>query len=138
MSLIMWALLGIALGLASPFVVLHVQRRRDAIRGGLRARVVPADVVRPANPFAAVSIRPTADRPCTAVLQMQDQRYLAVRAPSLPVPGCDRQKCGCRYVRHADRRAADDRRDPFARFGGITPSVGRERRRTETDRRRNS
>ncbi len=136
MSMMMWVLLGVALGLASPFMLLQAQRRRDAARSALQVGDAVAPPVRPANPFAAVSIRPCADRPCAAVLKMQDQRPLALRAPSLPLPGCDRQTCGCRYVRYTDRRASDDRRDPFARFGGITPSAGRERRSKEAARRR--
>ena len=136
MSMIVWVLLGVALGLVSPFMVLQLQRRRDVARSRLPASQVPAGVVRPANPFAAVSIRPAADSPCAAVLALNHQRYLAVRAPSLPVPGCDRQKCGCRYIRYADRRSAGDRRDPFARFGGITPSIADERRVQGEDRRR--
>ena len=59
---------------------------------------------------------------------MQTQRFLAVRAPALPVPGCDRKKCECRYIRHADRRAPGDRRDAFGRHGGLTPTTGAERR----------
>lgn len=135
MSMIMWLLLGVALGIASPFMVLQLQRRRDAVRGGLSPGTIAADEARPRNPFAAVSIRPAADSPCDAVLKMHHQRYLAVRAPSLPVPGCDRQKCGCRYIRYADRRASADRRDVFARFGGITPNISGERRSREQDRR---
>ncbi|WKZ11709.1 MAG: hypothetical protein QY320_11550 [Gammaproteobacteria bacterium] len=136
MSVMMWVVLGVALGLASPFMLLQLQRRRDVARSAVRGGSGTSPPVRPANPFAAVSIRPCADAPCAAVLRIQDQRYLALRAPALPVTGCERHSCGCRYVRHADRRAADDRRDPFARFGGITPSAGRERRSKDTDRRR--
>ncbi len=136
MSILMWVLLGAALGLASPFMVLRLQRRRDAIRAGLPVRSVPLDEIRPRNPFAAVSIRPCADSPCAAVVQMHHQRYLAVRAPTLPVPGCDRQKCGCRYIRHADRRSGGDRRDSLARFGGLTPKLSGERRAHADDRRK--
>jgi hypothetical protein len=119
-------------------MVLQFQRRRDAVRPGLSAGIVPADVVRPRNPFAAVSVRPCADRPCNAVLQIAHQRFLAVRAPSLPVAGCDRGQCGCRYIRHTDRRApGGDRRDQLARFGGLTPTLSRERRGAVDDRRKN-
>lgn len=136
MSVMMWVILGAALGLASPFMLLQFQRRRDALRPGLSAGSVPPEAVRPRNPFAAVSVRPCADRPCNAVLQLAHQRFLAVRAPSLPVAGCDRGQCGCRYIRHADRRTpGGDRRDQLARFGGLTPTLGQERRGGNDDRR---
>jgi hypothetical protein len=92
------------------------------------------DAARPANPFAAVSIQPC-DEPCGAVLQMHHIRYLAVRAPRLPVAGCDQAKCSCRYIRHSDRRAPGDRRDGFARFGGLLPNVKANRRSDSADRR---
>ncbi|MCK6370689.1 MAG: hypothetical protein L6Q83_05040 [Gammaproteobacteria bacterium] len=136
MSMIMWALLGLALGLASPFMVLQLQRWRDTTRSGVGSGPIPSHRIRPRNPFAAVSIRPEADNPCAAALHMAERRYLAVNAPSLPVPGCDRGRCGCRYMRHADRRAAGDRRDAFARFGGMLPNTRGERRSRAEDRRR--
>lgn len=137
MGTIAWIIAGLTLGIASPFMVLQLQRLRDVARADLPAgQARRVDAVRPANPFAAVSIRLCADSPCTAVQQMQQQRYLAVRAPALPVPGCDRKKCGCRYIRHADRRTPSDRRDVFARFGGLTPTVRKERRTNGDDRRK--
>lgn len=124
-----WLLLGVALGIATPFVILGYQRRHDVVRAGtVPAHLSRAEAMRPANPFAAVSIRPSAEKPCAAVVQMHHLRYLAVRAPSLPVAGCDRKQCGCRFVRHSDRRATGDRRDGFARFGGLIPTVGKDRR----------
>lgn len=135
MGVMTWVLLGVALGLASPFMVVHLQRRREAARAGVPARSAPASVVRPRNPFAGVSVRPCLEAPCDAVVALAHERYLAVRAPSLPVPGCDRKQCGCRYIRHADRRAKDDRRDDFAHFGGFHPKAGSERRSRRDDRR---
>lgn len=133
-----WVLLGVALGLASPFMVLHLQRRRDIARvtPGPVSRAQRAELARPKNPFAAVSIRPCVESPCAAVLSSHHVRYLAVRAPPLPLPGCDRKQCGCRYVRHADRRSPGDRRDGFARFGGLIPTVGKDRRARGEDRRK--
>lgn len=137
MNVLVGMLLGVALVLASLFVVQHLKRRRDVMRTGAARRQVSRKSVRPGNPFAAVSIRPGVESSCEAVRQFSGQRYLAVRAPSLPVPGCDSGKCGCRYRRYADRRASDDdRRDEFGRYGGITPSVSDERRGRSGDRRR--
>jgi hypothetical protein len=135
MGTLAWIIAGATLGLASPFMVLQLQRRRDAARAGASGRVNRAEAVRPGNPFAAVSIRPCAESPCAAVVQMHHQRYLALRAPALPVAGCDRKTCGCRYIRHADRRSTGDRRDSLARWGGLTPKMGKERRASSDDRR---
>ena len=133
-----WVILGVALGVASPFMFMQLQRRRDVARagGGSLSRAQRAEIARPKNPFAAVSIRPCAENPCAAVLDMHHIRFLALRAPSLPVPGCDRQKCGCRYIRHADRRSPGDRRNAFAHFGGLIPTIGKDRRAPREDRRK--
>jgi len=124
-----------AIGMATPFLVVQLQRRRDLFRAGPVAPAMRQELARPANPFAAVSIRPCTARPCAAVVAMAGTRHIAVRAPRLPVPGGDRQSCGCRYVRHADRRVPGDRRDGFARFGGLIPNANRERRAREERRR---
>jgi hypothetical protein len=132
MGTLAWVIAGAALGLVSPFMFMQFRRWRDAARAGVHlAPERRAQVIRPHNPFAAVSIRPDLQSPCEAVVKMQTQRFLAVRAPGLPVSGCDRKKCDCRYVRHDDRRASGDRRDPFGRFGGLTPTVRKERRHRE-------
>lgn len=141
MGIVAWVVLGLALGLGSPFLFMQLQRRRDLARAGARgAEAMPAarraQLARPRNPFAAVTIRPCAESPCAAVLKMHNTRYLAVRAPRLPVPGCDRANCGCGYVRHADRRTPGDRRDAFAQFGGYSPNLGNERRAPSVDRRK--
>ena len=120
-----WLVLGFVVVVIATLVLARQRRPRDA--GRLTKR--------PANPFAAVTIRPSLESPCEAVLKLQEQRFLALRAPALPVPGCDRKRCECRYVRHADRRAATDRRDAFARFGGLLPNARGERR-SPRDRRK--
>lgn len=139
MGMLTWVLLGVVLGLASPFMVVHLQRRREAARAGVPGKVAPGpSVVRPRNPFAGVSVRPCAESPCAAVVALAHERFLAVRAPALPLPGCDRKQCGCRYIRHTDRRAKGDRRDEFAHFGGFQPKAGSDRRRRRDDRRNKS
>lgn len=129
MGMMSWIVLGLTLVVASPFLVVQLQRRRDMARAGVGATpVARAAAARPHHPFAAVSVRPCADRPCAAVLQIQEQRFLALRAPKLPVADCTRKQCGCRYVRHADRRVPSDRRDNFQRFGALLPKAGQDRR----------
>ena len=138
MGLYFWAFLALALGLGTTWMLLQAQRRRDIVRAGAvgAAGARHGGEVRPRNPFAAVSIRPGADSPCDAVMKLCHKRFLAARAPTLPVPGCDRGKCGCRFVRHSDRRSGgSDRRDPFARFGGFKPTTSSNRRH-RADRRR--
>lgn len=130
MGTLTWILVGLLLGLGTPFLLLQFQRRRDVARATVvSGAMTRREAARPANPFAAVSVQPGGERPCKAVLDGQGVRYLAVRAPGLPLPGCDRGKsCGCRYVRHADRRTPGDRRDAFARFGGLLPKAGKDKR----------
>jgi hypothetical protein len=136
MSALTWIFLGVGVGLISPFMVLQLQRHRAAARIGMSPAQAPADALPPRNPFAGVAIRPCRESPCAAVTALADKRFLAVRAPALPVPGCDRTTCNCRYVRFADRRAPDDRREAYARFGGFKPNSGTNRRIRNDDRRR--
>jgi hypothetical protein len=127
--MMVWITASAVIALASPFVLIQFQRRRDAARVNASSR--PADrkqIVRPRNPFAAVSIQPDMLSPCEAVLKVQARRFLAMRAPGLPLSECGRKKCGCRYVRHSDRRSHEDQRDHFGRFGGLIPRASAERR----------
>lgn len=62
-----------------------------------------------ARPYQAVSIvRPSCA--CSAVSEFEGARFLTDEAPLLPVPGCDVERCACRYTRHGDRRTRGDRR----------------------------
>ena len=125
------------LGVATPFAVHFLRRRRDlALAGGPGGGALPIQRVRPSNPFAGVTIRACADSPCRAVLQLENQRFLAVEAPHLPVPGCDRERCGCRYIRHTDRRAPGDRRDAYTGCRGMGLQGKHDRRAKKPDRRR--
>jgi len=63
----------------------------------------------------------------------QGHRYLAGQAPQLPLPGCDARNCGCRYERHGDRRAKDERRIGIGQFGNIDPRSNRKERRLADD-----
>lgn len=72
---------------------------------------------------------------CDAVKRIGAKRFLPGEAPEIPVPGCDADKCSCRYVHHEDRRQGD-RRNPYPlQAAGSPASVGRDRR-TKRDRRR--
>lgn len=89
----------------------------------------------PQGKHRGVSIRP-GRQSCAAAQQLKDKRFLAGEAPALPLAGCDREKCDCRYAHHEDRREGIDRRDLFTTFGGFRPESGAEKRRPKSDRRK--
>ncbi|MEO0997873.1 MAG: hypothetical protein AAFX58_10170 [Pseudomonadota bacterium] len=69
----------------------------------------PPPAARPRS-FAAVSVRPSATGACRAAKLVTGQRFLTDQAPMLPLAGCDRASCDCRYVHYSDRRQ-EQRRD---------------------------
>jgi hypothetical protein len=73
---------------------------------------------------------------CDAARTLGDKRFLSAEAPPLPLPGCDRGRCECRYVHHEDRRVGDERRMPFTAFGGFGLQNVEGERRKRLDRRR--
>ncbi len=75
--------------------------------------------------------------PCKAAQDIGDKRFLSHEAPDLPLEGCDRDKCACRYVHHSDRRTHEERRLPFVTHKGFGLEVDNDRRKTSADRRRN-
>lgn len=58
---------------------------------------------KPVNRFHAVSIAP-GPRCCGAARELRGQRFLSSDAPALPLAGCDRKDCTCRYEHYQDRR----------------------------------
>jgi hypothetical protein len=62
-----------------------------------------APVKKPVNRFHAVSIVP-GPRCCAAARELRKERFLSTDAPPLPLTGCDRHDCTCRYEHHQDRR----------------------------------
>lgn len=55
--------------------------------------------------FQAVSIQRGAEA-CEAAKLLGSRRFLANKAPSLPLPGCGKaHQCRCRYVKYPDRRS---------------------------------
>jgi hypothetical protein len=59
--------------------------------------------------YHAVSIKP-GESCCAAAKQFGRMRFLAEKAPRLPLPECDSPDCACRYSHYADRRDGSDRR----------------------------
>lgn len=55
--------------------------------------------------YRAVSVQP-GGHACPVVLRLEGERFLVSDAPSLPLGGCSRGPCECRYQHHGDRRMA--------------------------------
>ena len=87
--------------------------------------------------FHAVSIR-LGRNACTTAKEIQGERFLASEAPQMPLPGCDVSDCQCRFVHYKDRRATDDRRNPYSGTMGITTGNLKQEQRTGQDRRESS
>ncbi len=80
------------------------------------------------NTFHAVSIVARVGCTCTAVLQVENVRYLSNEAPMIPLTTCETPwACRCTYRHHLDRRD-DKRRDADAGLAG-RPYYAQERRR---------
>lgn len=84
------------------------------------------------HPYHAVSV--LAGFPCCAAArELEGERFLADRAPLLPLPGCDQRTCECAYQHHADRREGP-RRDEELGLPGL--SIGPQKNRREKPDRR--
>jgi hypothetical protein len=73
-----------------------------------QSRHVPSRTARPAERFAAVEIRWRSGA-CEAARALDGQRFLVNRSPALPLAGCTKKHCDCRFAKLSDRRT-DDRR----------------------------
>ena len=86
--------------------------------------------VEPLTPYRAVSVR-AGYVSCEAAKQFGNKRFLANKAPRLPLPECTCETCNCSYVHHADRRRGFDRRKEL----GEAPVAGTLERRISPGRR---
>ena len=68
----------------------------------------PSRAARAAERFAAVEIRRLTGA-CQASRALDGQRSLVNQSSALPLAGCSKKHCGCRFVKLSDRRT-DDRR----------------------------
>jgi len=112
-------------------LLIFVRRPKDKeTKRPVKRRVEPKA---PDTRFHAVSLRslPSA---CDAAKALEGERYLSNAAPVIPLADCDAATCKCRYVHHDDRRASDDRRNPYTQGfgggGGNTGSFEEEQRKT--------
>lgn len=153
MNGILWALLGTGLGLLVPLMYRLWQRHQRESADLPPTAVAPAR--RPLRPSTPVSAGPVGGglkrrlarqfhgisvkcgpHPCQAIGALRGQRFLPEEAPTLPLAGCDQDKCQCAYSHHRDRRDAEDRRAGWGTFGGFIPTVpGGNRRKKSPDRR---
>ncbi|ENO90396.1 hypothetical protein [Thauera linaloolentis] len=76
-----------------------------------RTQPLPVRAGMPNHPYHCVTIE-ARDSGCDAVRRMAGERFLAARAPRLPLPGCRRGNCECIYLHYEDRRH-HNRRDPY-------------------------
>lgn len=87
--------------------------------------------------FPAVEVTPGLIECCDAVRAIRGQRYLMTNAPSIPVAGCDAEKCKCRYTRFTDRRQ-EERRGEDAGVATTVYSATAEDKRSKTRGRRST
>jgi hypothetical protein len=84
----------------------------------LQRNAPAAKAARPAasprvNAYQAVEIAPC-KKACDAAREVSGVRFLARRAPLLPLGICDRKgKCSCHFRKHDDRRIGP-KRNPYA------------------------
>ena len=81
-------------------------KQKKASRECLPQRVAGAGVE---SEFACVALR-CGRTSCHAARRLRGTSQLANDAPVLPLPGCDKGMCGCRYVKTEDRRQSEGRR----------------------------
>ena len=149
MNGILWATLCTSIGLAAPVLYrLWRQRALDAADSLPTASPPPPTPTPPpvttqvkppgrgpgglkqklARRFHGISLKP-GRHACPAIQGLTGQRYLPEEAPSLPLPGCNQQKCQCTYSHHGDRRDPEERRTGWGTFGGFTPTLSEGNRR---------
>jgi len=86
--------------------------------------------------YHSVSIK-LSKNACSAAEELSGHRFLAAKAPTLPLPGCDADDCTCRFEHHEDRRSRKDRRSPFSpRVMGSGTSDSQSEHRDGADRRK--
>jgi hypothetical protein len=78
------------------------------------------------NAYQAVSIIHSR-KACPAAIAEGERRFLARRAPTLPLPDCDRpDRCTCRFQKYPERRAGAQRLQSVNEVGRWYP--GRDKR----------
>ena len=136
MTAIAWITFGTTIGIVSPWLYLRVKnrpRRSLSPRATQRTQAAGSATVTTGR-YAGVSLWPCLEA-CPAAWKLQGERFLSGEKPTLPLAACDQATCDCRFREHDDRRAEEDRRDNWGRFGGFSPEYGKDERRAASNRR---
>jgi len=82
------------------------------VRRAVRVSSAYAEFAKRGTPgdYHAVHIQFCEEAACAAVRRHGGKRYLAKRAPILPLPNCSAEECSCRYSHYDDRRKIMKRR----------------------------
>ena len=94
------------------FFGIHWYRKQaEAWLVGKKSKIITSksSLNRVTNPYRCVEIEPCSGS-CEKVKSYQSIRILLDKAPALPLQGCDRKNCTCKFARFNDRRN-DDRRE---------------------------
>lgn len=95
---------------------------------GSKAPPPPQRPAQRVNAYQAVAIIPCA-KACAAARESAGQRFLARRAPALPLAACDvHGQCTCRFRKYEDRRVGQQR-TPYASML-VRSYAGQEKRRS--------
>ena len=86
------------------------------------------------SPYRAASIT-YGGCACASVKSLGNKRFLASKAPQVPLANCDSGKCQCRYIRHKDRRAGEDRRAAYCLQTDLHIVEGNQEQRSNSMRR---
>lgn len=123
-------LLGGLLVLTVAWLVVRIRHNKEAEKA--ESRPARSNT----GKYHAVAIK-YSENACDAAKAMTGRRFLSTAAPRLPLPECNLLECRCQFAHYKDRRAARDRRSPFATAAssGATGSYKMERR-EKTDRRK--
>jgi hypothetical protein len=148
MSALLWVIPGVAVGFAAIWVVRNRLASQASGPGPESEPQPQPERPLPASPPPVASDVP-ALKPeqyqalavsfghdaCDAVRELRDKRFLWKETPRLPVPGCDRTICKCRFEVYSDRRSGRDTRDNFAAYGDFRSDMSDARRRGGAERR---
>jgi len=97
----------------AALIVLYAFIKRRGSGDNVRPVERRASTAVSSTKFHAVSLK-FASSACEAARNMDGRRFLSSAAPRIPLPECDAPECKCRFLHHKDRRAGDDRRNPYS------------------------
>jgi hypothetical protein len=92
-----------------------------------RTAAKPATSKKAMQAFHAVSVLPCPGA-CGAAREIEGKRFLSRQAPILPLKGCDKAACRCRYEHHEDRRKGPRRARDFGVAIAVWDNVDEEHR----------